>query len=83
MNALKAILNNKSETTAVVGIIAAIGAKLGLGLDNELVLAILGVVSFVIGAQGAANHGVAAATVAAASPAAPTVVNAPAVEVNK
>lgn len=79
METLKALLSNRTEVTAIVGVIGAISAKLGLGLSEDMTLAILGIVAFVIGAQGAANHGVAAAQITANTPSAPpvAVVNAP------
>lgn len=57
MTALRTLFSSKKFLTALVALLVSAGAKFGLQLDNELVMAIVGLFAIVIGAQGAADVG--------------------------
>ena len=57
MDALKMMLGSKRAIATVAGLCVALGAKLGLDLDNEIVIAILGSVAFYVYSQGQADKG--------------------------
>lgn len=80
------LLSSKKFLTAAVAVAVTCGAKYGLALDSDFVLAILGLFAVLIGAQGAADVGKGAAeakaagsttvtqTISASTPAAPPTV---------
>ena len=57
------LLSSKKFVTAIVALLVLAGAKFGLNLDPELLVAILGIFAVLIGAQGAADMGKEAAKV--------------------
>jgi hypothetical protein len=59
--ALIDLFSSKKFLMLLAALIVASGAKLGLELDNEIVLALLGIFAVAIGAQGAADAGKEAA----------------------
>lgn len=79
--AIADLLSSKKFITAIVALIVTAAARKGFDVDPEMCAAILGVFAVLIGAQGATDHGKAAAELhvnaAAAEPApmprAPTV----------
>lgn len=65
--ALADLFSSKKFLTAVVGLVVAAAARYGWDVDTELVIAGLGLVAVLVGAQGAADHGKEAAKVHAGS----------------
>jgi acid phosphatase family membrane protein YuiD len=57
MDALKMMLGSKRAIATVAGLAVALGAKLGLDLDNELVISILAAVAVFVYSQGKADEG--------------------------
>lgn len=55
------LFSSKKFLLLLAALIVTSGAKLGLELDNELVVALLGLFAVAIGAQGAADAGKEAA----------------------
>lgn len=58
------LIESSKFWTAIVGVVVALGAKYGLDLDKELVASIVGLFAILVGAQGAADQGRAAAEIA-------------------
>jgi hypothetical protein len=61
IEAIKALLSSKKFITAIVGLVVAGVAKLGLNLEPEIVASVLGFFAVLVGAQGAADLGKEAA----------------------
>lgn len=61
--ALRGLLSSKKAIATLAGLAVALGAKVGLDLDNEIVFGIFGLVAVYVGAQGAADVGKGAAQV--------------------
>jgi hypothetical protein len=62
------LLASKKFITALVGVAVMVGAKLGLNLDPELLIAIASLFAVLVGAQGAADAGKERAKIEAANP---------------
>ena len=54
---MKELLGSKKFKMAVVGVVVAIAAKIGLNLDTEVVMLIVSPILAFIGAQGVADIG--------------------------
>lgn len=65
--AIVELLSSKKFLTAIVALLVAGGARYGLALDPEVCATILGLFAVLIGAQGAADQGKAAAEIHANS----------------
>lgn len=63
MDVLKQLLSSKKLVAAAIGVIVAVGGRLGLDLSTEDVALIVGpIVAYILG-QGIADHGKEAAKV--------------------
>ena len=66
-DAIIRLLSSMKFWTAVLGLLTAIGAKVGFNVDPEVFWAIVGVVTSVIIGQGLTDHGKEAAKITAAA----------------
>lgn len=71
-DAIVRLFSSMKFWTAVLGLITAIGAKVGFNVDPDVFWAIIGVVTSVILGQGLTDHGKEAAKITAAATVAAT-----------
>jgi hypothetical protein len=64
---LRELVTSKKMITAVVGFAGIVAARYGFELDVEIVLGLIGMLSVLLGAQGATDFGKEAAKVNAAA----------------
>lgn len=66
-DAFKRMVGSQKFQTALVGVIIAVGLRLGLKVDQTLASEVVGLFAVAVGAQGIADHGKSAAQINAAA----------------